>query len=74
MRQAPDEIDMLLVVLDMAGDVNSSERKNGAGGSGQLVYCAVQDRESKTFSLSCFGLSRLDCYTTILFTNKYKFL
>jgi len=51
MRQAPDEIDMLLVVLDMAIDVNSRGGKNGACGIGGLDYCAIQESLHKHFYL-----------------------
>ena len=71
MRQAPDEIDMLLVVLDMAGDVNSGGGKNGARERGGLVYCAIQHGLGKTFSFADLMLSRLVSCGHILFTERY---
>ncbi|WP_313106929.1 hypothetical protein [Pseudescherichia vulneris] len=70
MRQAPDEIDMLLVVLDMAGDVNSRGGKNGARVIGGLVYCAIQHSLGKTFSLVDLIRFRLVSCRHISFTER----
>ena len=70
MRQAPDEIDMLLVVLDMAGDVNSVGVKNGARVIGGLVYCAIQDGLGKTFSFIDLMRFRLVSCGHISFTER----
>ncbi|MDU5453940.1 MAG: hypothetical protein E6095_10440 [Pseudescherichia vulneris] len=70
MRQAPDEIDMLLVVLDMADDVNSRGGKNDVRGIAALVYCAIQDSLGKTFSLVDLIRFRLVSCRHISFTER----
>jgi len=71
MRQAPDEIDMLLVVLDMLSDVNSRGGKKGAGGIGVVsLLCYLGHLRQNIFIMRAAFLRRAVA-EYILLTNIY---